>query len=120
RARALRKRTFRIERGRARQTRGRPAHHSRQSQQYDCRREGSRLMNARVTEPKAGEATVVSMPRAEKSATPPQPEAPAQTVSEAPKKKVSRRLILMIAVPLVLVVAGGYFWLTGGRYEDTD
>ena len=78
-------------------------------------------MNARVTEPKAGEATVVSMPRAEKSAAPPQPEAPAQAASDtAPKKKGSRRLILMIAVPLVLVVAGGYFWLNGGRYEDTD
>ena len=84
-------------------------------------------MNARVTEPKAGEATVVSMPRAEKGqpkaeapapqSTPPQaaaPEAPAR------KKGGSRRLILMIAVPLVLAVGGGYFWLTGGRYEDTD
>ena len=78
-------------------------------------------MNARVTEPKAGEATVVSMPRAEKSATPPQPETPAQTApAAAPKKKGSRRLVLMIAVPLVLAVAGGYFWLNGGRYEDTD
>ena len=85
-------------------------------------------MNARVTEPKAGEATVVNIPRAEKgqpkseapapqSAPPPQAAAP-----EAPAKKKggSRRLILMIAVPLVLVVGGGYFWLTGGRYEDTD
>ena len=85
-------------------------------------------MNARVTEPKAGEATVVNIPRAEKgqpkseapapqSAPPPQAAAP-----EAPAKKKggSRRLILMIAVPLVLVVGGGDFWLTGGRYEDTD
>ena len=78
-------------------------------------------MNARVTEPKAGEATVVSMPRAEKSAVPPQPEAPAQAASEAaPKKKGSRRLILMIVVPLVLAAGGAYFWLTGGRYEETD
>ena len=88
-------------------------------------------MNARVTEPKPGEATVVSIPRAEKSAPaaeapqqpaapPPQAAAPAPT-PEAPKKKGgSRRLILMIAVPLVLVVAGGWFWATGGRYEDTD
>ena len=83
-------------------------------------------MNARVTEPKAGEATVVSMPRAEKSA--PKAEAPQSpaptpqaTAPEAPaKKKGSRRLILMVTVPLVLVIAGGYFWLTGGRYEDTD
>ena len=84
-------------------------------------------MNARVTEPKSGEATVVSMPRAEKS--PVQSEAPAQQqpaappaapVEAAPKKKGSRRLVLMIAVPLVLVLGGAYFWLNGGRYQDTD
>ncbi|MBI4920701.1 MAG: HlyD family secretion protein [Devosia nanyangense] len=76
-------------------------------------------MNARVTEPKAGEATVVSMPRAEKGA--PQAAAPAEAAAPAaPPKKRSNRLVLMIAVPLVLAVGGGYFWLTGGRYEDTD
>ena len=84
-------------------------------------------MNARANEPKSGEATVVSMPRAEKS--PVQSEAPAQQqpatppaapVEAAPKKKGSRRLVLMIAVPLVLVLGGGYFWLNGGRYQDTD
>jgi len=85
-------------------------------------------MNARVTEPKPGEATVVNMPRGEKGQ--PKAEAPAPqsgpspqaaAPEAAPKKKGgSRRLILMVAVPLVLVVAGGYFWLTGGRYEDTD
>jgi len=93
-------------------------------------------MNARVTEPKPGEATVVTMPRAEKAApaekSAPQAEAPSQQPAqpaapqatapvEAPKKKGGgRRLILMIVVPLVLVVGGGYFWLTGGRYQDTD
>ena len=85
-------------------------------------------MNARVTEPKLGEATVVNMPRAEKGqpkaeAPAPQstPQPQADAAEAAPKKKSgSRRLILMVAVPLVLVVAGGYFWLTGGRYEDTD
>jgi len=90
-------------------------------------------MNARVTEPKPGEATVVTMPRAEKGT--PKPDAPraetpapqgqpapqAAAPEVAPKKKGgSRRLILMIGVPLVLAVAGGWFWLTGGRYEDTD
>jgi membrane fusion protein (multidrug efflux system) len=86
-------------------------------------------MNARATEPKPGEATVVTMPRADKGA--PKAEAPAAPQGQpapqaaapeaAPKKKRgSRRLILMVAVPLVLVVAGGWFWLTGGRYEDTD
>ena len=76
-------------------------------------------MNARVTEPKAGEAIVVNIQRAEKGA--PQPAAPAETVAPvaAPRKR-SNRLILMVAVPLVLAVGGGYFWLTGGRYQDTD
>ena len=65
-------------------------------------------MNARVTEPKAGEATIVNMPRAEKGQTtaeapapqsPPPPQAAAPEA--APKKKGgSRRLILMVAVPL--------------------
>lgn len=89
-------------------------------------------MNARVTEAKPGEATVVSIPRAEKSAPVEKPvlaEAPQQPAqpqaatppAAAPKKKSgSRRLILMIAVPLVLVVGGAWFYLTGGRYEDTD
>ncbi len=88
-------------------------------------------MSARATEPKSGDATVVNIPRAEKAAPraeapspqsqpqqPPQAAAPA--AAPAPKKRGSRRLILMIAVPLVLAVAGGYFWLTGGRYQDTD
>lgn len=79
-------------------------------------------MNARVTEPKAGEASVVTMPRAEKAS--PAAEAP-QTQSSpsaqpAPKKKNGLRLPLMIGVPLLLVAGGGWFWLTGGRYEDTD
>src|SRR3569623_588170 len=84
-------------------------------------------MNARVTEPKAGEATVVNIPRADKGqpkaeAPAPQSTPPQAAAPEAPAKKKSgsRRLILMIAVPLVQVVGGGYFWLTGGRYEDTD
>jgi len=85
-------------------------------------------MNARVTEPKPGEATIVNMPRADKGqpkAEAPAPQSTPQPQADAPeaapkKKSGSRRLILMVAVPLVLVIGGGYFWLTGGRYEDTD
>ncbi|MEO5755630.1 MAG: biotin/lipoyl-binding protein, partial [Mesorhizobium sp.] len=46
------------------------------------------------------------------------PVAPAPVV---PKKK-SRlgRLLLMIALPALLVVGGGYVWVTGGRYQETE
>ncbi|MBN9076014.1 MAG: hypothetical protein BGN87_12555 [Rhizobiales bacterium 65-79] len=40
-----------------------------------------------------------------------------------PTKKRKRRFLrfgLMIIVPLLLLVGGGYFWLTGGRYIETD
>lgn len=36
----------------------------------------------------------------------------------APKKR--GRLVLMAALPLALVVGGGYFWVTGGRYQETE
>jgi membrane fusion protein (multidrug efflux system) len=82
-------------------------------------------MNARATEPKPGEATVVNIARAEKSA--PKPDAPPQQPPQAalaseaaPKKRGSRRLVLMVVVPLLLIVAGAWFYLTGGRYQDTD
>ena len=26
----------------------------------------------------------------------------------------------MVAVPLALLAGGGYFWLTGGRYQETE
>jgi membrane fusion protein, multidrug efflux system len=58
-------------------------------------------MNARVETPKPGEAE------------------PIEPVA-ARRKGPSLRLALMISVPVVLAVAGGYFWLTGGRYVDTD
>lgn len=38
----------------------------------------------------------------------------------APAKRGNRRLLVMVAVPLALVLGGGYFWLTGGRYEETE
>ncbi len=37
-----------------------------------------------------------------------------------PKRRRSFRLVLMLALPLVLAVGGGYLWLTGGRYASTD
>lgn len=85
-------------------------------------------MNARVTQPAQGEAKVVQMPttaEAPKPAQPgpgPAPVAAVATPPEAPAKKKGggRRLALMISVPVILIAGGAYFWLNGGRYEDTD
>lgn len=66
-------------------------------------------MNARVTPPAPGEAKPVAMPAAEAA-----PEAPAK------KKRSGLRLALMLSVPVILAAGGGYFWLTGGRFVDTD
>jgi membrane fusion protein (multidrug efflux system) len=93
-------------------------------------------MNARVTEPKPGEATPVitferSAPTAEKTApaAPPVADQAAPAVADAiaapaaaaaPKKKRSGRLALMVSVPVLLLAVGGYFYLSGGRYVETD
>jgi len=38
----------------------------------------------------------------------------------APPTRSRRRFYIMAAVPVLLVLVGGYFWLTGGRYAWTD
>jgi membrane fusion protein, multidrug efflux system len=37
-----------------------------------------------------------------------------------PKRKNTRRIALMLLVPAVLIGVGGYMWVTGGRYEETE
>ena len=49
--------------------------------------------------------------------TPITPAAAPQPTPPAPRKK---RRVLMIAGPLVLLVAAGGYWLMGGRYEETE
>ena len=74
-------------------------------------------MNARVKAPAPGEAEPVLVPISEAAR-------PAGAAAVAPpalaKKGRSRRLLLMVSVPVLLAAVGGYFWLTGGRYIDTD
>jgi membrane fusion protein, multidrug efflux system len=48
-------------------------------------------------------------------AVPPSPEAPA-----APKRRRGGRFMLMAALPLALAAGGGYVWVTGGRYQETE
>ena len=50
--------------------------------------------------------------------------APSETV-DAPAEtrrppRSNRRLVLMLSVPLLLLIAGGWLWLTGGRSVGTD
>jgi membrane fusion protein (multidrug efflux system) len=66
------------------------------------------------------DAKVVSLPTAEAPApATPSPTATAPAAAPA-KPKRSRRLMIMLSVPVVLALGGGWFYLTGGRYVDTD
>ncbi|MDR3474533.1 MAG: HlyD family secretion protein [Devosia sp.] len=85
-------------------------------------------MNTRMKPPAQGEAEIVKLqpsaeaPKPAGPGTSPAPAAPASAAAPAaePKKRGSGRIILMVGVPLILVLGGGYFWVTGGRYVDTD
>ena len=65
---------------------------------------------------KTGDAEIIEMPLGEK----PVPAADAASAPAAPRKRNGRRIVIMAAVPVVLAAVGGYFWLTGGRYQETD
>jgi membrane fusion protein (multidrug efflux system) len=69
-------------------------------------------MSARTSEQKSGDAEIVPLPKSEKAA----PAEPAP----APKKRNGRRILLLASVPVLVAAVGGYFWLTGGRYQETD
>jgi membrane fusion protein (multidrug efflux system) len=45
---------------------------------------------------------------------------PAQEAKQDSKRPRGGRLALIVSVPLLLAVVGGYFYLTGGRYVSTD
>lgn len=46
---------------------------------------------------------------------------PTAAADEAPRPGKKRlRLVLMLSVPLLILLVGGYLWLTSGRYVSTD
>jgi membrane fusion protein (multidrug efflux system) len=49
-----------------------------------------------------------------------QPVAAPDAVPDVRPKKKRLRLILMLSVPLLIALVGGYMWLTSGRYISTD
>ena len=56
---------------------------------------------------------------------PQQAAAPSSITPETPRPKPGkarnvRRYLLMAAVPVLLILVGGWFWLSGGRYVSTD
>ncbi|MES2291658.1 MAG: HlyD family secretion protein [Pseudomonadota bacterium] len=56
------------------------------------------------------------------STSSPVPAPPIEPVDEVvvPKRRSWLRPVLMISIPLIIAVVGGYFWLTSGRYITTD
>jgi membrane fusion protein (multidrug efflux system) len=44
----------------------------------------------------------------------------ADGTAPAASRRSGRRIGLILALPLLLALVGGYFWITGGRYVSTD
>ena len=65
-------------------------------------------------------------PAAEAKATPLRPgeKASPAGINEAPEPQKPRRrglrVLLMLLVPVLLLAGGAWYWLSGGRYEETD
>ena len=61
-------------------------------------------------------------PKKDRMAQSAQPVAPEKTAPAAPepKRPRGRRTALMLALPVLLLLGAGAYWLMGGRYETTD
>ncbi|RUZ77247.1 HlyD family secretion protein [Mesorhizobium sp. M7A.F.Ca.US.006.01.1.1] len=66
--------------------------------------------------------TELEMEAPEKPVAAPVAVAPPVQPAPAPVKKKRRlgRFLLMVALPAALAVGGGYVWVTGGRYQETE
>lgn len=63
-----------------------------------------------------GDVTNIEAETLEKPAAATEPMQPEP--ARSPRRK--GRLALMVSVPLVLALVGGYVWITGGRYQETE
>ena len=84
----------------------------------------------------AGLATVIANLSADDAEEEPAPRRRSQTMTAEPKptprlvtgevpapqpvRKRGRRKLLIVALPLALALGGGYVWMTGGRYIETE
>jgi len=73
-------------------------------------------MNARAEKPNPQTSQPVTLPTSDASPTIVSAPPPAA----AKKKRNPLRFLLMFGVPVVLIGGGAWFYLTGGRYIDTD
>lgn len=57
------------------------------------------------------------MPDSQQPTPPPKP---ASIASRKPRRRSPLRYLLMAALPLALIVAGGWYWVIGGRWASTE
>ena len=82
-------------------------------------------MNTRAIEMSTGKAEALDITAEQAASVPQAPMAKTATAAQpaAPppaRKRSSRRLLLMVSVPLAIAAAGAWFWFSGGRYVATD
>ena len=77
-------------------------------------------MNAQVSQSEVGQAKAVTAETSKHGSAEPIVVPLPTPQSPAPRKRRPGRLALMVAVPLLIAGAGGYFYLNGGRFEETD
>jgi membrane fusion protein (multidrug efflux system) len=46
--------------------------------------------------------------------------APVPQLARPAHRRRPLRLLLMVSLPLAMIAVGGYFWVTGGRYQETE
>jgi membrane fusion protein (multidrug efflux system) len=71
-----------------------------------------------------GENAPATPPAPSPAVAPPAAPQPVAAPEPAPARKPGRRgvarFVLLVALPIAALVAGGYWWLSGGRYVTTD